>query len=399
MERHRVSSLEAANGKVASNRTPRQINSKFILNMIRRRHPISRADLARSSGLRASTISLIVEELIASQWVLEGKVANSSRGRKPMLLSLNDQRCVIALDIHPSQTTVAIADIGGRIVAQNVVSLPSQPAQAIGAMTRAIRQTIEMNPYKQFEGIGICLPGRTDVGARSLIFAPNLRWPVVRLKSRIERDTGLPVRMDNVANACALAEVWFGDSDGKHDLVVVEVSEGLGTGILVNQAIARGERGMAGEFGHVQMTEDGPLCNCGNRGCWETLASNRAAIRFYDEISGNKRQITFTGLLRLANARDACAMAAMDRVAENLGRGMRMIAAALAPTEIIVVGEITSLWHSIGPKVELALRGSSLASNIRVRPAYDGASARLRSAAALVLANHDFIQHNSFLSQ
>jgi len=361
-----------------------------VLNIIRRRQPISRADLARSSGLRASTISLIVEELIAKGWVLEGEVADSSRGRKPMLLSLNDHRCVIALDIHPSRTTVAITDIKGGIVAQNVVSLPAQPTPAIGAMTKAIRQIIEMHPEKKIEGIGICLPGRTDAGAGSLIFAPNLRWPVVQLKSRIERDTGLPVRMDNVANACALSEVWFGDSDGKHDLVVVEVSEGLGAGVLVNQAIARGEKGMAGEFGHIQMVEDGLLCNCGNRGCWETLASNRAAIRFYEEISGSKGQITFTGLLRLANAQDAAALKAMNRVAENLGRGMRMIAAALAPTEIIVVGEITSVWHTIGPVVERSLRESSLAHSIRVRPAYDGASARLRSAVALVLADRDF---------
>ena len=383
-------SLGTSNSKVASNRTPRHINSKVVLNMIRRRQPISRADLARNSGLQASTISLIVEELIASHWVLEGEVANSSRGRKPMLLSLNDQRCVIALDIHPSQTTVAIADIGGRILAQNIVSLPDQPSRAIDAMTKAIRQVMEVNPGKKFEGIGICLPGRTDVGASSLIFAPNLRWPVVRLKSRIERDTGLPVRMDNVANACALGEVWFGDSDGRHDLVVVEVSEGLGCGILVNKAIARGERGMAGEFGHIQMTEYGPLCNCGNHGCWETLASNRAAVRFYEEISGTKGQVAFNALLRLANAQDEAAVAAMDRVAENLGKGMRMIAAALAPAEIIVVGEITSAWHTIGPKVERSLRKSSLASNIRVRPAYDGASARLRSAVALVLTDYAF---------
>jgi predicted NBD/HSP70 family sugar kinase len=385
-----VRSLESASCDVASNRTPRHINSKVVLNIIRRGQPISRADLARSSGLRASTISLIVEELIANEWVLEGEVANSSRGRKPMLLSLSDHRCVIALDIHPSRTTVAIADIRGGIVAQNVVTLPVQPARAIGAMTKAIRQIIEIHPTRKFEGIGICLPGRTDVGARRLVFAPNLRWPVVQLKSRIERDTGLPVKMDNVANACALSEVWFGDSDGRHDLVVVEVSEGLGAGVFVNQAIARGERGMAGEFGHIQMVEDGLLCNCGNRGCWETLASNRAAIRFYEEISGNKRSTTFSGLLRLAIAQDPAALGAMNRVAENLGRGMRMIAAALAPTEIIVVGEITNVWHMIGPIVERFLRENSLAANIRVRPAYDGASARLRSAVALVLADHTF---------
>jgi predicted NBD/HSP70 family sugar kinase len=385
-----VRSFEGASSDVASNRTPRHINSKVVLNIIRRGQPISRADLARSSGLRASTISLIVEELIANGWVLEGEVANSSRGRKPMLLSLNDHRCVIALDIHPSRTTVAIADIRGGIVAQNVVTLPAQPARAIGAMTKAIRKIMEIHPSRKFEGIGICLPGRTDVGARRLVFAPNLRWPVIQLKSKIERDTGLPVKMDNVANACALSEVWFGDSDGRHDLVVVEVSEGLGAGVFVNQAIARGERGMAGEFGHIQMVEDGLLCNCGNRGCWETLASNRAAIRFYEEISGNKRSTTFSGLLRLAIAQDPAALGAMNRMAENLGRGMRMIAAALAPAEIIVVGEITSVWHMIGPIIERFLHENSLAANVRVRPAYDGASARLRSAVALVLADHTF---------
>ena len=120
--------------------------------------------------------------------------------------------------------------------------------------------------------------------------------------------------MDNVANACALGEVWFGDSDGRHDLVVVEVSNAPGCGILVNKEIARGERGMAGEFGHIQMAEDGPLCNCGNRGCWETLASNRALQAHSDEeISGNKGHVTFSGLLRLANAPGRAAMAAMDR--------------------------------------------------------------------------------------
>jgi predicted NBD/HSP70 family sugar kinase len=376
--------------QVASNRTPRHINSKVVLNIIRRHQPISRADLARSSGLQASTISLIVEDLIASRWVLEGEVANSSRGRKPMLLSLNDQRCVIALDIHPSQTTVAVTDLGGRIVAQSVVSLPEEPGMAIGTMTRAIRQMISAHPDRTFEGVGICLPGRTDAGARDLIFAPNLRWPVVNLKARMERDTGLPIAMDNVANACALSEVWFGDSDGSHDLVVVEVSEGLGAGIFVNQGIARGQHGMAGEFGHIQMAEDGPLCNCGNRGCWETLASNPAAVRFYEEIEGHQRQMTFSRLLRLANSKDTRALAALERMAVNLGRGMRMIVAALAPTEIIVVGEITSAWHVVGPAVEKAMMQSPLGRNTRVRPTYDGASARLRSAVALVLAQRSF---------
>ena len=87
--------------------------------------------------------------------------------------------------------------------------------------------------------------------------------------------------VDNVANACALSEVWFGDTDGMHDLVVVNVSEGIGTGIFANGRIIRGEGGLAGEFGHVQVDPNGLACSCGSRGCWETVASNRAGMRYY----------------------------------------------------------------------------------------------------------------------
>jgi len=325
--------------------------------MIRRRQPISRADLARSSGLRASTISLIVEELIASQWVLQGEVANSSRGRKPMLLSLNDQRCVIAVDIHPRQTTLALTEISGRIAWQSVLALPDDPKKAIARLIAAIQNVMRTHAGHNIEGIGICLPGRTDANARDVIFAPNLRWPIVSLKAKIERATGLRVVMDNVANACALSEVWFSESSKVQDLVVVEVSEGLGTGIYINGAIARGKGGMAGEFGHIQMVEDGLQCNCGNHGCWETLASDRAAVRYYNESPHAKRHATFSQVLRLALDQDPTASAALNRMAQYLGRGMRMIAAALAPDEIVVVGEVTAAWHEIGRTVETTFAG------------------------------------------
>src|SRR5215472_6283387 len=106
----------------ASNKTPRQINRNLVFNLIRTRQPISRADLARVSGLQRSTISLIVEDLIRDRWILEGSVGRLPRGRRPTFLELNHQRAVIALDIHPAQTTVAVTDLGGKIVAQNVVN-------------------------------------------------------------------------------------------------------------------------------------------------------------------------------------------------------------------------------------------------------------------------------------
>jgi predicted NBD/HSP70 family sugar kinase len=369
----------------ASNKTPRQINRNLVFNLIRTRQPISRADLARVSGLQRSTISLIVEDLIEDKWILEGSTGRLPRGRRPTFLELNHQRAVIAVDIHPSQTTVAVTDLGGRIVAQNVVVLPADPAKAIQPMITAIRKLISDHSEKSFDGIGISLPGRTDPLLEKLIFAPNLKWPVLSLKSRIQRATGLRVEMDNVANACALSEVWFGDSDGVHDLVVVNVSEGIGTGIFSNGRLLRGANGMAGEFGHVEMEHDGYPCGCGSRGCWETLASNRAGLRYYKELNGGSVPQSFAALVKMAQADDANAIKALEKMSCFLGRGLRMIASALAPSEIIIVGDITAAWHVFGPKVEAEFKRNSLSKAPKLRPSFEGNTARLRSAVALVM--------------
>jgi predicted NBD/HSP70 family sugar kinase len=386
--------LSFTNKVSASNKIPRQINRNLIFNQIRTRQPVSRADLARVSGLQRSTVSLIVEELLVERWIVEGSMGRLPRGRRPTFLNVNSQRGVLALDIHPSQTTLAVTDLGGRIVTQCIIDLPEDPQKVIGAIVSAIRQIIYAHKDRSFDGIGISLPGRLDRGADKSnpgksrsdkpIFAPNIRWPIANIKSRVEEATGLPVVADNVANACALSEVWFGDSDGMHDLVVVNVSEGLGTGIFANGRILRGEGGSAGEFGHVQMEPDGLACGCGSRGCWETLAANPAGLRYYAETSGRPAP-TFEALLQLAHSGDADAKHAIDRMCSALGRGMHMIASALAPAEIILVGDITTCWHIAGPLIETEMRSHPLATVPRLRPAHEGNKARLRSAVALVM--------------
>src|ERR1700733_4867873 len=280
----------------ATNKTPREINRNLVFNLIRTRQPLSRADLARVSGLQRSTVSLIVEELIKDRWVLEGSTGRLPRGRRPTFLELNQKRAGIALDIHPGQTTVAVTDLGGKIVAQNVVALPDDPNKAIQPIVVAIRKLIAAHNEKSFDGIGICLPGRADPSLEELIFAPNLKWPASSIKSRIQRATGLRVEMDNVANACALSEVWFGDSDGVHDLVAVNVSEGIGTGIFANGRLVRGANGMAGEFGHVQMEANGPPCGCGGRGCWGAGGPACARLWYYEELSGTAAPQNFAAL-------------------------------------------------------------------------------------------------------
>ena len=378
-------SLNGSNHKTASNKMPRRINTKLILDVLRKHQPVSRVDLARLSGLQASTVSLIVEKLLHEGWLEEGEFVKGAMGRRPRLLSLSHQRCVIAIDVHPRQTTLAVVDITGAIVWQGRVELAADPNHSIYRLISAVGEVRERHADRTFAGIGMCLPGRTDPTSENLIFAPNLRWPIVALKARMESATRLPVYMDNVANACALLEVWQSQGAEVHDLVVVEVSEGLGTGLYINGTIARGRGGMAGEFGHIPVEAKGLRCSCGGRGCWETVAAEPAAMRYYAKLARRQSLVSFSQLLELAADGDRAALGSLRKMAQQLGRGMQMIAAALAPAEIIVVGDCTTAWRRMNRVIERELRKHPLAQKVILRPCLDAATARLRSAVPLVL--------------
>ena len=368
----------------ASNRIARQINRNLIFNQIRVKQPISRAELARTSGLQRSTVSLIVEQLLTDRWVVEGSTGEIPRGRKPTFLNVNGRRGVLSLDIHPAHAMLAVTDLGGRIICLDSVELPANPRSVIGAIVTSVKKMLRAHTSRTFEGIGINLPGRFDPHFEKSIFAPNVGWPIGQLRSRVEQATGLPVVVDNVANACALSEMWFGYSDIMHDLVVVNVSEGIGAGIFANGRLLRGEAGVAGEFGHVQLDPDGVRCGCGGKGCWETMASNRAGMRYYADIA-NKPVSSFDALIQLANESDDAARQALTMMCQALGCGMHMIALALAPGEIVVVGDITNAWDLAGPVIEAEMRRFPLVRAPSIRPAREGNNARLRSAVALVM--------------
>ena len=368
----------------ASNRIARQINRNLIFNQIRVKQPISRAELARTSGLQRSTVSLIVEQLLRDRWVVEGSTGEIPRGRKPTFLNVNGRRGVLSLDIHPAHAMLAVTDLGGKIICLDSVELPRNPQSVIGAIVTSVKKMLRAHTSRTFEGIGINLPGRFDPHFEKSIFAPNVGWPIGQLKSRVERATGLPVVVDNVANACALSEMWFGYNDIMHDLVVVNVSEGIGAGIFSDGRLLRGEAGVAGEFGHVQLDPDGLRCGCGGKGCWETMASNRAGMRYYADIA-QKPVSSFDALIQLANESDAAARRALTMMCKALGCGMHMIALALAPGEIVVVGDITNAWDLAGPVIEAEMRRFPLVRAPSIRPAREGNKARLRSAVALVM--------------
>ncbi len=373
--------------QAASSEVVRDINRRIVLNLIRTRQPISRADLARVSGMQRSTISLIVEELVDEHWVLTGPTGRLPRGRRPTFLRLNEDRVIIGVDVRPIQTTVALADVNGKFTSQDVVATPTDPKKAVELLIERIQPIIRGCRGKKIEGIGISLPGRVNRASDRLVLAPNLGWRDVDLHGPIAKATGLDVELENAANACVLAAVWFDRMAPCQNLVVVTVSEGIGTGIFLNGQLARGFHGMAGEFGHVPIDRSGPPCSCGSRGCWEVFASNRAALRYYLESSAGHEGMSFQDLLNLADQGDARAVRAIEKMAHHLGRGMRMIVAGLAPERIIVIGELTRSWQRFGPVIEAEVQAQVLpgAGPLQVIPAHEDGMARLRGTVALVL--------------
>jgi predicted NBD/HSP70 family sugar kinase len=376
--------------QIASSEAIRNVNRRIVLNLIRTRHPISRADLSRVSGMQRSTISLIVEELIREDWVIEGPTGRLPRGRRPTFLHLNEDRLIVGVDVRPTQTTVALADVNGNFTAQETFPTPRDPAAAIALLVKRIRTIINSCDGKKIEGVGISVPGRINRSEGHLVFAPNLKWRDVDLGKPIAKATGVEVEIENAANACVLAAAWFDHIEDCRNLVVVTVSEGIGIGIYMNGELARGHNNMAGEFGHVPLDPKGPLCTCGTRGCWEVFASNRAAIRYYHETATHSDRPNFTDLLRLADLGDKRAVKALDTMAHHLGRGMRMIVAGLAPERIIVIGDLTKSWQRFGPVIESEVRALVLQGGFPplLVPAHEEGTARLRGTVALVLQKH-----------
>jgi predicted NBD/HSP70 family sugar kinase len=381
---------------VATSEVVRDINKRVVLNLIRTRQPLSRADLARLSGLQRSTVSLIVEELVADLWVLEGPTGRLPRGRRPTFLRLNDERVIIGIDIRPTQTTVSLADVNGRFASQEAMPTPADPKTALDELVVRVKRLIGSCTGKKVEGIGVSLPGRIDRISGRLAFAPNLKWPECDIRKPLQDASGLEVELENAANACVLAAVWF-DHIESRNFVVVTVSEGIGTGILVNGQLAHGSSGRAGEFGHIPLDPSGPACSCGGRGCWEVFGSNRAALRYYLESTAQHEGLTFGDLLSLAEKEDARAVQALETMARHLGRGMRMIVAGMDPEQILMIGDLTRCWHRMGPIIEAEVRAQVLPGGAppRLVPVHEGGLARQRGAIALVLQKHFGAVHDA----
>jgi predicted NBD/HSP70 family sugar kinase len=352
--------LQNSKTQIARPTTIRDINKKIVLNYIRDRSPISRADIARETDLQRSTISAIVDDLQKEDLIEEIGTGASSGGRKPTLLKIKTGIAVaVGVDVTPRKTTIAVADLAGQVLEQETFATSPNMEFMNEQIVQRVENFALKYPKSDLE-VGISVPGIADQMSGQVKFVPYFQWRDWDIAGLIKKKTNLPATVENDANAIALAELWFGRDEIRKttNFITVLIGEGIGTGIIFDGQIYRGENGAAGEFGHMIVGGDtAPVkCSCGSDDCWEAQASEKAILARYQcylrKNNMSSESLAFRELISLANNGEELAQKVFRETAKYLGVGISNLIIGMSPQKVIVSGAITKVWNLISEELE-----------------------------------------------
>lgn len=386
--------LDLRKAQAARLNTIRDINRQIVLNYVREREPISRAEIARETDLQRSTISAIVEALKTEGLVEEVGEGASTGGRRPTLLRLRTKEAIaIGVAITPTRTTVATSDLAGRVVEQKEFLTDADADETLDQVIDLVQELTRRN-NGSIEAVGVSLPGLVDPSTGNAVYIPYFQWRDIPVSQVISTAVGLPVVIDNDANAVALAELWFGrpEVSDARDFILVLVGEGVGTGIIFDGQVYRGQRGAAGEFGHMVIGTHAPVpCSCGNHDCWEAFSSEGAAVARYSKLSGGPiaPSFGFRELVDRALGGESNAKTALIDTALCLGVGISNLVVGFSPEAVVVGGEIARAWSLIESALTETMDHSVRRGlpSARILPSTLGEKPTLRGALSLVLAS------------
>lgn len=386
--------IDLKTASVARSDTIRDINRQIVLNYIRERSPISRAEISSVTALQRSTISLIVDEL-KSRGLIDEIEGESTGGRPPILLRLRAAGpIVIGVDLRTERTIIATSDLAGRVLEREEFATDPSSERTLDNLIDCVRKFL--GKQEGIEGVGISLPGLVDPETGNALFIPHFKWRDWPVADQMKAATGLPVKVDNDANAAALAELWLGRPEIRavRDFIMVLVSQGLGTGIVFDGQVYHGEAGAAGEFGHMTIGKGAPVaCAAGSHECWEAFASESAALARYSKRPGSSRDyhsIDFGQLVDRGLAGEKDAEAALIETARYLGLGISNLLKGLSPEAVIVGGRIARAWPLIAEELKNAVAENSICRGLpsaRIIASTLGEDPTLIGALSLVLAS------------
>jgi predicted NBD/HSP70 family sugar kinase len=337
----------------------RELNRLRVVDALRRHGTLSRADIARITGLSRSTISTLVADLHSRGFVIERADADDgprapALGRPPVLLRLDPSAGIAAgVDFDHTHVRVAVSDLSRTVVAEGVEDLDvdHDAHRSLDIAVDLVRRALEDAGVDadRLLAVGVALAAPVDqVDGRLYESAILADWTGIDVAGELRSRLGVPVHLDNDANLGALAEVTLGAGQSARTAVYVQLSSGIGAGLIVDGRPFRGATGTAGEIGHVTVDEDGDLCRCGNRGCLETLASGPALLKAVEERRGSP--VTLTEVIELAAGGDGEVLAVVEQLGRCVGRVVGQICDVLNPEMVVIGGDLSAAGELlVGP--------------------------------------------------
>jgi len=336
----------------------RSINRARIISLIRRSPGIMRADLSRLTGLSKGTISALVENLLTEGFLFEDS-ANGMRERKLGLHLNRETGVAIGFEIWAEECRAIVTDPNMRILHRCVRPLVSHAVQPTIDTIIAMHTELLSGQSVSCLGSVISLPGPVDRSGQSLVFSESLGWSDVPLGTILEKVLGWHVSLINRPRAALLGEHWYGAGTGILDIVEVTISSGIGLGIMVAGQLLGGAAGFGNELGHTTVVPDGPLCQCGNRGCLERVASMPAIIEQVQEhltagspipaiwCNRSLDPITYRDIIDAARDGDAVVLDVIRQACQYIGVAVANLIDILNPSRVIIGGQLVEVGELV----------------------------------------------------
>lgn len=387
-------------------RVAAELNRSMVYDVLRSRRVISRASLARETGLSKGTISQIVEGFLRDGLISSGERGESAKGRRPTLLHFLP-RARFAIGVELLAGEAAITDLDGSLVRLVVGSRRFTDApDALASAVELVESVLAETPLEKLVGIGVGTPGLVDSHSGIVRLAPDLGWRDVPVGPVLADRFPVPIAVINRAKAAAVGEAWSAGGHAVDSLVYISVSTGIAAGMVIDGRLYRGVSQSEGELGHVTILPNGPLCGCGNRGCLQTLAAGPAILArarerlrrtgaLHESASRHARDFLTLEDLAMAEANGvAVANEVLDETAEYLGLAAANLVNLLNPRVLVLGGPVIRALPTLVPRVRavVARRAMSVpASAVQVIPSALGHAAVPVGAAAYLLAETSVI--------
>lgn len=343
-----------------------------LLRLLWSHREISRADLARTTGLSRSTVSAIVQDILTTGLVRETRAGSSRGGRRPIMLGFDDDaRIIVGIDIGASHVGGVLTNLRGQILARREWSMMTRqfPRETLEAVVELSRELID-GPQPPLLGIGVAMPAPLDPKTKRVLRTVMPCWVDVDVAAELGRTFSCPIRLHNDANLGALAEQWWGAGQDGQDLVFVKVATGIGAGLIIGGRIVDGVHGVAGELGHLSIDPNGPPCICGVNGCLNVvigtkalLARTRARLPHFPESALANGELTLKLLIDAARAKDPLALEIVRFAGERLGEGLANLLNVLDPSTIVLGGDLTNVGEPLLAAVQQTMLRRTLVTS------------------------------------